>query len=232
MKTKNASLEKRRPLFFAAGLLLAVSVALVSFEWRTPYVAPTLPEVPQLIDDEVVWVLPIKIEEPEKQPERPKAPEAQIEPSTDFDIVDQDVSDDTDPDDLVINDDDLIDFNGPIDAPVDDDVNDIDLGPVTFASEMPEYCGGEQAMFDFLGRELEYPEIPRSNGVSGTVYVQFVVGKDGKLHDAEVKKSVDPWLDAEALRVAKMLDCFTPGKQGGKNVAVYFILPIRFTLGG
>jgi protein TonB len=97
---------------------------------------------------------------------------------------------------------------------------------------MPLYCGGEAAMFKFLGSELKYPEIPRSNGVTGVVYVEFVVGKDGKLRDAKVLRPVDPWLDKEALRVAKMLDCFTPGKQAGRNVDVYFRLPIRFTLNG
>ena len=95
---------------------------------------------------------------------------------------------------------------------------------------MPEYCGGEKALFDFLHKELKYPDVPRQNGVSGVVYVRFVVGKSGKLRDAEVVRTVDPWLDAEALRVAKMLDCFTPGRQAGQNVDVYFVLPIRFAL--
>jgi protein TonB len=58
-----------------------------------------------------------------------------------------------------------------------------------------------------------------------------VVGKDGHLRDAEVLRAIDPWLDAEALRVAKLLDCFTPGKQAGKNVNVYFVLPVSFVLG-
>ncbi|MCB9186180.1 MAG: energy transducer TonB [Flavobacteriales bacterium] len=232
MRTKNASLERKRPLFFTAGLLLAVSLALVSFEWRTPYTAPQIPVVEPIIDDEVVWVLPIKIEEPEQKLEKPDLPKKQPEPKTEFKIVDEQVSDAADTDEPDLSDDDLTDISGPIEKPVDNDVDDFDAGPITFAAEMPEYCGGEKAMFAFLGEELKYPEIPRQNGVTGTVYVQFVVGKDGKLRDAEVKRSVDPWLDAEALRVAKMLDCFTPGRQGGKNVDVYFILPIRFTLGG
>jgi protein TonB len=86
-------------------------------------------------------------------------------------------------------------------------------------------------MLAFLQKELRYPDIPRSNGVSGTVHIQFVVGKDGKARDAKVLRPVDPWLDAEALRVARLLDCFVPGKQAGRAVDVYFILPVKFRLG-
>jgi protein TonB len=231
MRSKKNSLEKKRPLFFSAGLVFAFSLALVSFEWRTPYEAPTIPDREPLIDDEVVWVMPVKIKEPEQKLERPEPPKKQPEPSTTFDQVDDDVPVDTDSDDFVINDDDLPDVDVPVADTPDADVPDDDYGPIKFASEMPRYCGGEQAMFKFLSDNLEYPEIPRTNGITGTVYIEFVVGKDGTLRDAKVKRPVDPWLDAEALRVAKKLDCFTPGKQGGKNVAVYFILPIRFTLG-
>lgn len=228
MKTKNP-LERKRPLFFTAGLLFAVSLALVSFEWRTPYQAPKIP-ILQGEEPETVWI-PVTIPDAEEKKEKPEAPEKQPEPSTEFDIVDKD-ADDTDSDDLVLTDEHLVDVDGPIDTPADEDVDDIDFGPVPFASVMPEYCQGEKAMFEFLGKELKYPEVSRTMGITGTVYVQFVVGKDGRIRDAEVKRPVDPWLDAEALRVAKMLDCFTPGKQGGRPVAVYFILPIRFTLGG
>lgn len=232
MKMKNDSLEMKRPLLFTAGLLFAVSLTLVSFEWRTPYKAPIIPEPPSIIDDEVAWVLPVKLKDPEKKLDKPDLPEKEPEPSTEFDIVDEEVKDPVDADDLVINDDDLIDVDFTVDDTKDEEVPDVDYGPVRRPPVMPEYCGGEQAMFKFLSKELEYPEIPRTNGVSGTVYVEFVVGKDGKLRDAKVKRPVDPWLDAEALRVAKMLECFEPGMQGGKLVDVYFILPIRFSLGG
>jgi protein TonB len=100
----------------------------------------------------------------------------------------------------------------------------------TNPTEKPEYCGGEKAMFEFLSRELEYPEIARVNGESGLVQIQFVVNKDGKIRDAKVLRPVNPWLDAEALRVAKMLDCFTPGIQDGSIVESFYVLPVRFAL--
>jgi protein TonB len=109
-----------------------------------------------------------------------------------------------------------------------DDENDDQ--PVMNPSEKPEYCGGEKAMFEFLSRELEYPEIARVNGESGLVQIQFVVSKDGKIRDAKVLRPVNPWLDVEALRVAKMLDCFTPGTQDGSIVESFYVLPVRFAL--
>ena len=102
--------------------------------------------------------------------------------------------------------------------------------PVRNPSQPAKFCSGETDMFEFLSKELKYPEIPRLNGESGLVQVQFVVTKDGKVRDAKVLRPVNPWLDAEALRVAKLLDCFAPAMDNGKTVEAYFVLPIRFSL--
>ena len=102
--------------------------------------------------------------------------------------------------------------------------------PLRNPSKIPEFCTGENGMFEFLSDELKYPEIPRVNGDSGLVQVQFVVTKEGKVRDAKVLRPVNPWLDAEALRVAKLLDCFEPAMDKGKAVDAYFVLPIRFSL--
>jgi protein TonB len=102
--------------------------------------------------------------------------------------------------------------------------------PLRNPTQPAKFCSGETDMFQFLSRELKYPEIPRVNGESGLVQVQFVVTKDGKVRDAKVLRPVNPWLDAEALRVAKLLDCFAPAMDEGKAVDAYFVLPIRFSL--
>ena len=228
MKTKNA-LERKRPLLFTAGLLFAVSVTLVSFEWRTPYDAPTIP-TQGIEEGEPVWI-PVTIREAEPKLEKPAPPPKKL--VTAINPVD-DVSEPTKDDFRLPSKDELPQATGKFEFVPEKEVEDEHYGPLRWVGEMgemPQYCGGEKAMFKFLGDELEYPDIPRQNGVSGTVYIEFIVGKDGKLRDAKVKRPIDPWLDAEALRVAKMLDCFTPGKQGGTNVDVYFVLPVRFSLG-
>lgn len=225
MRLSNALIEKRRPAFFAAGLLFALSITLVSFEWRTPYTEPKTPEVGAIPDGPQGLV--IRLEDPKKEIEKPEPPKEEEKKSNELEVVDnkkavESKTDDFDPfEDL----DDPVIGGEPEEISVPDD-----FGPVNFSEVPPAYCGGERAMMEFLSANLKYPAIPLENGVSGTVYVKFVVGKNGKLRDAKVAKAIDPWLDAEALRVAKMLHCFTPGKQAGRNVAVYFVLPVRFVI--
>lgn len=228
MKTSKAPLGRKRPLFFAAGLVFALSVTLLSFEWRTPHEIPTVPDcVLPALDYPQGHV--ITLPAPKKVFDKPELPEPKKK-MPEITIVDNATPVETkDPD--IFTYEDLPAIEGKFEMPPDKDVVD-DLKIWEIPSVMPSYCGGEAAMFKFLGRELNYPEIPRVNGVTGVVYVEFVVGKDGKLRDAKVLRPVDSWLDAEALRVAKMLECFTPGKQAGRNVDVYFRLPIRFTLAG
>jgi protein TonB len=224
MKNLNAPLEKKRPLLFMAGLVFALSVTLVSFEWRTPYEVIKIADHGTHYTDDPIWI-PITLPEPRPSAERPELPKAK--PLSDELII----TDKKPLEPMIEPMTDPIEPKLPIGPKAPEkDVDDEDLKIRKIPSVMPEYCKGEAAMFSFLAEELKYPEIPRVNGISGTVYAQFVVGKDGKVRDAQVVRPIDPWLDAEALRAAKLLDCFEPGKQAGRNVDVYFILPVRFTL--
>lgn len=94
------------------------------------------------------------------------------------------------------------------------------------AEKMPEYPGGLAALMQFLADNLRYPK--GAENVSGRVVVQFVVDKDGSVRDPKIIRSVDPLLDAEALRVVGMLPKFTPGEIDSKPVAVEYALPISF----
>ncbi|MCK9639602.1 MAG: M56 family metallopeptidase [Prolixibacteraceae bacterium] len=96
--------------------------------------------------------------------------------------------------------------------------------------QMPEFPGGNQALMTFIGKEVKYPADAVKAGIQGKVYVTFVVDKDGKVMTPNVIKSANPSLDKEALRVIGKMPTWIPGKQGGKNVAVEFTLPINFAL--
>ena len=96
--------------------------------------------------------------------------------------------------------------------------------------EMPEFPGGMQEMMKWLGANIKYPTICQENGVQGRVAVQFVVTREGDITDAAVAKGVDPYLDAEALRVIKSMPKWKPGKQRGKEVNVKYTLPVQFRL--
>ena len=96
--------------------------------------------------------------------------------------------------------------------------------------EQPMFPGGMQELMTFLQTNIRYPKEAQARGLQGRVVVQFVVNKDGSICEENVVKSVDPQLDAEALRVVRSMPNWTPGKQRGEAVRVRFTLPVTFRL--
>ena len=97
---------------------------------------------------------------------------------------------------------------------------------------MPEFPGGNAELMKFLAKNIKYPAEAQQKGEQGRVMVQFVVGKDGKLSDIEIMRSISPTLDAEAIRVIKAMPTWKPGTQRGQAVAVKYTIPISFRLQG
>lgn len=95
---------------------------------------------------------------------------------------------------------------------------------------MPEFPGGQGALMNYLSKNIKYPTIAQENGTQGRVIVQFVVNRDGTIVDAKVVRSVDPYLDKEALRVINTMPKWKPGMQRGKPVRVKFTVPVTFRL--
>ena len=98
------------------------------------------------------------------------------------------------------------------------------------AEQMPEYPGGMKELFKFLQDNVKYPESAMKKNVQGRVIVQFVVEKDGTPTEFNVVRSVDPDLDAEALRVMKTMSKWKPGLQRGEVVRVKYTVPVSFKL--
>ena len=101
----------------------------------------------------------------------------------------------------------------------------------SMVKQMPEYPGGMQGMFQFLKDNLKYPQEAKDKGIQGRVLLQITVDATGKVTDPKVVRGVDPLLDAEAIRVVKLMPRWTPGVQDGKAVDVLYVLPIMFSLG-
>lgn len=93
-----------------------------------------------------------------------------------------------------------------------------------------EFPGGPNAMVNFIQKNVNYPERERDNDIQGRVVIHFTVNEDGSLSDFKVKDAVSPGIDAEALRVAKMLPTFQPASRDGKPVKADFYFPIAFKL--
>jgi TonB family protein len=94
----------------------------------------------------------------------------------------------------------------------------------------PEFPGGKEEMMKFFQNEIKYPESAKLAGLTGTVYVQFVVSAEGTITNIVILKGISPDLDAEAIRVVRSMPTWIPGQQGGKNVSVRYQLPVKFQL--
>ena len=94
----------------------------------------------------------------------------------------------------------------------------------------PQFPGGETALLKWLKDNIVYPPIAQEQGIQGTVTLRFVVTPAGTVEEVEVVKGLDPSCDKEAQRAVKKMPKWTPGKQNGNPVYVYYSLPVRFKL--
>ena len=224
-KSKKADLEKKKGMFLEIGLVVALSIILVAFEWTKGEGKDDNADSVQEIqfEDEMMQITRREEPKPEPKPEQPKVAEV-------LDIVDDDVEIEDDFDfDMEATDNSEYDFT----SMMGDDEEEIDEEEVFYIVEdMPTFNGGDPAteFRKFIAQNLRYPEIAAENGISGRVIVQFAVNKVGMVVDAVVVRSVDPALDREASRVVMSSPKWTPGRQRGKAVKVLFTFPINFVL--
>ena len=107
---------------------------------------------------------------------------------------------------------------------------DPEATPFVVVEEMPMFPGGDVALLKYISEHTQYPEVAKENNIQGKVIVRFCVTSKGGVSQVSVLKGVDPELDKEAIRVVNTLPTFKPGKQGGKPVPVWYMVPITFTL--
>lgn len=99
-----------------------------------------------------------------------------------------------------------------------------------YIEELPVFPGGQEAMYDFLHRGVNYPDEALEAGISGKVWVQFVVRKDGVVDSVRTVRGVHPLLDAEAERVVRSMPVWKPGTMMGRPIAVRFNVPLVFSI--
>ena len=212
-------------MFLETGLVVALAVILVAFEWTQGEDKGNDMEVVQEIqfEDDIMQITRREEPKPEPKPEQPKVAEV-------LDIVDDDVEIEDEFDfDMEATDNTEYDFTSTF----GEDEEDIQEEEVFYIVEdMPTFNGGDPAteFRKYIAQNLRYPEIAAENGISGRVIVQFAVNKTGSVVDAKIVRSIDPALDKEAIRVVMSSPKWTPGKQRGKAVKVLFTFPINFVL--
>ena len=117
----------------------------------------------------------------------------------------------------------------PIPVEVPEEVVDENVEFVV-VEEMPMFRDGTADLMKYLSENIKYPTVSAEQGVQGKVVVQFIVGVHGEILNPVVVKSVDPYLDKEAIRVISSIPKWKPGKQRGKAVRVKYTVPVVFRL--
>jgi len=221
-KSDKANLEKRKGIFFEFGLVISISLLLIAFEWTSGGLSANEFDLgnQEQIEEEMI---PITRQQPEppKPVEPPKVTEELL-------IVDDNVTldDELQLDDFEVNQDEDIQIMDYSDEEV------VDEEPIfTIVEDMPSFQGkGQEGFRVWIIKHMKYPEIAAENGISGRVFVNFVVEPNGSVSNVKVVRGVDPALDAEAVRVIKSSPKWAPGKQRGKAVRVSYTFPINFVL--
>ena len=223
-KTYRTNLVKRETANFALGLLVSLSLILISFEWTTPdtnqSVASLAPEIS--LENEIMQITRRDEVKPPPKPDLPAIAEV-------IKLVDNDIK---------LKD---IDFNTEVtrDTRVDftiytDSTEEVIEGEVEryFVEIMPAFNGGDPSkeFSRYIASKLHYPAEAASNGIQGRVLIKFVINSKGELVNPEIYHSVHPDLDNEALRVIRTSPPWEPGIQSGVRVNVTYIFPINFIL--
>ena len=223
-KSLKADLEGKRNTLLLLGLVAALGITLLAFEWTTkPSKAESLGTIQTAeVEEEII---PITREQEVKPPPPPPPPKV-IEV---LNIVDDDVEieDELEIEDSEADDQTVIDV-APVIATEEEEEDEAQV--FFIVEDMPEFPGGDLALRKYIANQIKYPVIAQENGIQGKVYVTFVVGKTGKVANASIARGVDPSIDKEALRVVNALPTWKPGKQRGKPVNVSYTVPINFVL--
>ena len=224
-KTPKASLENKRALFIEIGLIVALAVVYIAFNWTSKDVqVSTLEAENQVVQEEEI--IPITQETPPPPPEAPKIPvlSDQIDIVDDEIVVDNDFLSLEDSDDMGVE---IMDYV----ENVQEEVVEEEAIPFQLVEEKPSFMGGDANQFSaWVNKRLVYPEIAKENGVQGRVTLQFTVEKDGSVTKVKVLRGVDPSLDKEAVRVVSMSPKWKPGKQRDRAVPVTYTFPVYFQL--
>lgn len=115
-------------------------------------------------------------------------------------------------------------------ATEDNKITEVEPEPFVIVEQMPEFPGGLSELNAFISKNIRFPALAAENGISGKVYLTFVIDKYGKVSKIRVLRGIGGGCDEEAIRVVKMMPTWKPGRQGGVEVPVSYNLPINFKI--
>ena len=224
-KAPKANIETQKTTFLLMGLVVALAVLFVGFEWSSSIskLDETVIVQDVLAEEEIEITQRDPTPPPPPPPPEPEVPEI-------IDVVEERVENQIDLSSLE-DDQSRAQVQTYTPPPPPKAVEEEATEEIfVVVEQQPEFPGGMSALMKFLSDNIKYPVIAQENGIQGRVITNFVVERDGSITDVNVVRGQDPSLDKEAVRVIKTMPRWKPGQQRGKPVRVRFTLPVQFRL--
>lgn len=235
-KSPTANLERRRPLLFLAGAIIALSFSLVAFEWKTPYdkqVTTLGGDIIEVYEIEEIPLVQIEDDLKEEEKVEKKKTTNDIKPVDEIDIPDEGEIEE-EPVEKV----DVEDLAGKMlvtNAKIEEVIEEPEP-VIRFADKMPVFkCMNDEAaaqieLLNYIQKRIIYPRQAVELGITGRVTVEFVVDKKGNIRDVKILEGLGYGCDEEVIRVVESLPDFCPGYLDGKYRDIFYTLPVRFQM--
>lgn len=227
-KSFKKEMEKKQKSLFLVGLLVSLSLTLMAFEWAT-FDVDYVGGEKEIVEEEIILEIPkeVEIEKPKKTL---VANVVEFDPdlADTFEIKKYDTA-------IAMDRKPLIDTSDDI-KEIDDDTTASTGGGVVIeevfmvVEKMPEFPGGEDALYKYLGKKIRHTQCSKQSNISGKLYVQFIVEKDGSISNITVPRGLGCGLDEMAAKAVRKMPKWSPGEQRGKPVRVKYTLPVSFVL--
>ena len=222
-KSPKADLENKRLIFTEIGLVIGLALMLVAFEWKS-YEKTVIEVTSRQVENVSEDIIPITEQKVKPPPPAPVKQVVKINIVEDNVTVDDDISIDAEANQNT----EVQEYIAPVRSDEEESAEEAQIFMVV--ESMPEYPGGEAALYAYLAANIKYPQMAKESGIQGRVFVTFVVERDGRVTDVRVLRGIGGGCDEEAIRVVENMPKWTPGKQRGKSVRVQYNLPVKFTL--
>lgn len=224
-KSPKADLEKKKGLYLEIGLVVILAAALVAFNIKS-YDKEAKTGMQRMVEDIIEEEVIQTVEETTPPPPEPEVPEV----VTEVVVVDNDAKIENELGilDMGDNANKAAETFTPVETTIEQEVEDEEV--FVFVEEVATFPGGEDALYEYLQKEIQYPNQARDGNIEGKVYVRFVVEKDGSITNIRIMRDIGGGCGEEAKRVVKGMPKWKPGKQRGRAVRSEFTLPVNFQL--
>ena len=223
-KAPKADLESKKIIFTEIGMIFALAISLIAFEWKT-YEKTVVDLGTRQVENISEDIIPITEQKVKPPPPAPPKPVVKINIVEDNIEVDDDIDINVEADENT----EVEEYVAPV-KDMEEEESAEELQIFMVVESMPEYPGGEATLYKYLAENIKDPQMAKESGIQGRVFVTFVVERDGSVTDVRVLRGIGGGCDEEAIRVVQNMPKWTPGKQRGKSVRVQYNLPVKFTL--